>query len=75
MDSSLFLPTLLHTWLQKMEESPEGLPPGLAKRAKVLTAATLRQEEQNLLKQADELARIAHTLEENDDVDDLLPKD
>ena len=71
---SLFLPTLLHTWLQKMEESPEGLPPGLARRAKVLTAATLRQEEQNLLKQADELARIAHTLEENDD-DELLPKD
>jgi transposase-like protein len=58
------LPSLLHTWLQKMEESPEGLPPGLARRAKAAVAEQLREEEREARERAEELSRVAATLEE-----------
>jgi len=60
------LPSLLHTWLQKMEESPEGLPPGLARRARSAAARQFRDEESRARARADELARLAGGLEEGE---------
>ena len=60
------LPSLLHTWLQKMEESPEGLPAGLATRARRAVAQELRKQERELRAKAEDLARLAASLEEDE---------
>jgi len=58
----LALPSLLHTWLQKMEESSEGLPPGLARRARSAVVKELREEERKSHAKAEELARVIASL-------------
>lgn len=66
------LPSLLHLWLQKMEESPEGLPTGLAVRARAAVAQELRKAEKQALEKAAELKRLAEDLEEKEEE---LPKE
>jgi transposase-like protein len=69
------LPSLLHTWLQKMEESSEGLPSGLARRAKAAVAGQLREDEKKARTRADELSRLAAALEGADEVSPKEPVD
>lgn len=66
-DNSFVLPTLMHLWIQKMEESPSGLPPGLVRRTKQTVAKALRKEEKVCEARAKEFSRLAATLEDNDD--------
>lgn len=66
-DSTFVLPTLMHLWLQKMEESPSGLPSGLARRIKQKVVIALRKEERVCQDRAKDCLRLITSLEDNDD--------